>query len=128
MVREAALLSQASPQGFDVLVVLLTVAESRLAAIQPSWLDKSATIRWLRENGFDTRGLRPGGGFRYRLTAMDAFGAADLARQMVERMLALSCYRWEQSDEMRPAPFIWVKGHPKPIPLAEPHAEPACSR
>ena len=100
--------------------MFLAVPERGLAQHQPTWLNKGAAIEWLRQNGFDTHGLRSGGAFCYRLTALDAYGAADLARQMVDRLLARASYRRSRRDRMRPVPYIWVKGHPEPIPLAAP--------
>lgn len=115
-----ARLSAANTQEFEVLVMFLAAPERALAELQPTWLNKSAGIEWLRTNGFDTRGQRSGGAFCFKLTALDAFGAAELARQMMERLLARASYHKGQRDRLRLAPHIWVKGHPEPIPLNGP--------
>jgi hypothetical protein len=84
------------------------------------WLGTAASIEWLTSNGFDPRGQRSAGAFFFRVDALDPHGAADLVRQMVEQLLARASYQKGRGDRLRPAKHIWVKGHPKPIPLDAP--------
>jgi hypothetical protein len=120
IVEDAARLARSPQRSFDVVTVLLAAPERPLAEQLPSWLDKAQTTAWLREHGFETADLRAGGGFRYRIKARDAYGAAHHARQLLERMVARSSFLRRSRGGIVPAPKIWVAGHPHPIPLATP--------
>ncbi|WP_328650812.1 hypothetical protein OG598_21640 [Micromonospora sp. NBC_00330] len=120
VVQSAASLAKASEQSFDVLVVLLAVPERPLAEQQPNWTAKGKVIEWLKEHRFSVQGLRVGGGFRYQVRALDAYGAANQAREMVERMIARSSFQRSNRGGIVAAPNIWVGGHPQPIPLLPP--------
>lgn len=118
--ESAAGLAQAKPISFDVLVALSGLPQRELAESLENWLSKGKVISWLQEHGHDTAAVRPGGGFSYRFTALDAYGAAEQARQMVERMVARSSFLRRNRGGIDPLPFIWVAGHPKPIPFTPP--------
>lgn len=127
VVQSAASLAKASEQSFDVLVVLLAVPERPLAEQQPNWTAKGKVIEWLKEHRFSVQGLRVGGGFRYQVRALDAYGAANQAREMVERMIARSSFQRSNRGGIVAAPNIWVGGHPQPIPLLPQPGEPTSS-
>jgi hypothetical protein len=118
VIEAAATLARAPEEQFEVVVVLLAAPERPLAEKLPNWTTKGEVIGWLKNHGFDTRELRAGGGFRYEVTARDAYGAADYARQMLDRMVARSSFLRRSRGGIRPAPSIWIAGHPQPIPLA----------
>ncbi|MBQ0985290.1 hypothetical protein KBZ10_12330 [Streptomyces sp. F63] len=116
----AAELARTPARVFEVLVALEKVPRRELAEPLEGWFDKGKVVAWLREHGHDTSGIRPGGGFVYRITALDAFSAADQARQMVERMTARSQFLRRDRGGVVPFPRLWVADHPQPIPLNPP--------
>ncbi|MFE1509066.1 integrase [Streptomyces sp. NPDC058726] len=113
-------LARAQARTYDVLVALEKVPRRELAEPLEHWYGKGKVVAWLREHGHDTAGIRPGGGFVYRFTALDPFSAAEQARQMLERMTARSQFLRRDRGGVRPLPHIWVAGHPRPIPLDPP--------
>ncbi len=116
----AAELARTQARPYDVLVALEKVPRRELAEPLEYWYDKGKVVAWLREHGHDTAGIRPGGGFVYRFTALDPFGAAEQARQMLERMTARSQFLRRDRGGVTPLPHIWVAGHPRPIALDPP--------
>ncbi|MFD3775132.1 integrase [Streptomyces sp. NPDC058612] len=118
--ESAAELARARPQTFDVLVALDKVPHRELAEALPNWLDKGKVGAWLREHGHSTAGFRTGGGFVYQLQALDPLGAADQARQLLDRMTARSEFLRGRRGGVLPLPFIWVAGHDTPVPLEPP--------
>lgn len=83
-----------------------------------SWLPAPATATWLREHGVDSD-KRHNGGFRYKITARDAYAAADLGRETIDRMRARATYSRKQA-RLEPSGELWVAGLIHPIPLARP--------
>ncbi|MFJ1914305.1 integrase [Streptomyces sp. NPDC088147] len=118
--ESAAALARSSPRSFDVLIALHSVPQRDLAEPLANWMPKGKVIAWLREHGHDTAGIRSGGGFLYQFTALDAYGAAEQARQMIERMVARSSFLRRNRGGIVPLPYIWVAGHPQPIPVTPP--------
>ncbi|WP_199830959.1 hypothetical protein [Streptomyces sp. NBRC 110028] len=116
----AAGLARTAREPFEVLVALSGLPQRELAESLTNWLPKGKVVAWLREHGHDTAGVRPGGGFLYRFSARDAHGAAEQARQMVERMVARSSFLRRNRGGITPLPFIWVAGHVQPIPFTPP--------
>lgn len=116
----AAELARTPARSFEVLVALERVPRRDLAEPLESWYDRGQVVSWLREHGHDTSGIRPGGGFVYRFRALDAFSAAEQARQLVERMTARSQFLRRGRGGVKPLPCIWVAGHPQPVPLDPP--------
>ncbi|MEU5298634.1 integrase [Streptomyces umbrinus] len=116
----AAELARTPARAYEVLVALEKVPQRQLAEPLEHWYDKGKVIAWLREHGHGTAGIRPGGGFVYRFTALDPFSAAEQARQMLERMTARSQFLRRDRGGVEPLPHIWVAGHPRPIPLDPP--------
>ncbi len=114
----AAELARTSARPHEVLVALEKVPGRReLAEPLDHWRSKGEVITRLKDNGHDPAGIRTGGGFVYRL---DPYGAAEQARQLLDRMVARSHYLRRQRGGVVPVPHIWVAGHPRPVPLAPP--------
>ncbi|MFI5933627.1 integrase [Actinoplanes sp. NPDC051494] len=113
-------LGAAAPREFTVLVVLNSVPEPALAEREESWLSRHGVLAWLRQRDHPTSGLRPAGGFLYRVTARDPYGAASLARELVDRLVARASFMRSKRDGIKPADQLWVDRHPDPIPLAVP--------
>lgn len=116
----AAALARTPARAYEVLVALEKVPRRDLAEPLEHWYDKGKVVAWLREHSHDTAGVRPGGGFVYRFDALDAFSAAEQARQMLERMSARSQFLRKDRGGVEPLPHIWVANHPRPIPLDPP--------
>lgn len=118
--ESAAALARSAPQPFDVLVALRGVPQRELAEPLANWLPKGKVISWLREHGQDATGVRPGGGFIYQFHALDAYGAAEQARHMIERLIARSSFLRRNRAGITPLPTVWVAGHPQPISVTPP--------
>ncbi|MGW5335168.1 hypothetical protein [Streptomyces bauhiniae] len=116
----AAELARTPANMFEVLVVLEKMPRRELAEPLENWMGKGKVVSWLREHGHDTSGVRPGGGFTYQVQARDPFSAAEQARQLVERMTARAQFLRRDRGGVEPLPYIWVAGHPKPVPLEPP--------
>ncbi|MGW4639989.1 hypothetical protein ACWEN6_15740 [Sphaerisporangium sp. NPDC004334] len=116
----AAALAQAETRSFEVLIALSGVPHRALAEPLAGWVPKEQVIAWLHKWGHSTVDVRPGGGFSYRLNALDVYGAAEQARQMIERMVARSSYLRHNRAGITPLPYIWVAGHPAPIRSSSP--------
>lgn len=120
LVNAAAELACVPRQRYRVLVALVGTPRRDLAERLDTWLPKGAVIAWLKERGHDTAGLRVGGGFLYQVSARDPYGAADQARQLLDRMIARSSFLRKSRDGIRPTDHVWVDGHTLPIPVAGP--------
>ncbi|MFF3878961.1 integrase [Streptomyces sp. NPDC001978] len=116
----AAELARTPARPYDVLVALEKVPRRELAEPLEHWHEKGKVVAWLRQHGHDTTGFRAGGGFVYQFTALDAFSAAEQARQLLERMTARSQFLRRDRGGVVPLPHIWVAGHSQPIPLNPP--------
>jgi hypothetical protein len=120
LVEDAAELARAPRQSYRVLVPLVATPRRELAEGLDTWLSKGAVISWLKQRGHDTSGLRVGGGFLYEMIARDPYGAADQARQLLDRMIARSSFLRRSRDGIRPTEHIWVDGHSQPVAVAGP--------
>jgi len=119
--ESAAKLARTRARPHEVLVALEKVPGRReLAEPLDDWRSKGEVITWLKDNGHDPAGIRTGGGFVYRLDALDPYGAAEQARQLLDRMVARSHYLRAHRGGVVPVPRIWVAGHPRPVPLDPP--------
>ncbi|KOV36165.1 hypothetical protein [Streptomyces sp. XY152] len=119
--ESAAELARTRARPHEVLVALEKVPGRReLAEPLDHWRSKGEVITWLKDNGHDPAGTRTGGGFVYRLDALDPYGAAEQARQLLDRMVARSHYLRAHRGGVVPVPRIWVAGHPRPVPLDPP--------
>jgi hypothetical protein len=120
IVQSAADLAAQTERQFDVLLALTTIPGRPAAEQTRGWLPSTNVSRWLHDHGFSARGVRTGGGFLYTVTARDAYGAANIARQMLERMIARSQFIRRDRGGIAAHPELWVAGHPDAIPLAMP--------
>jgi hypothetical protein len=118
--ESAADLACTPVQPYDVLVALEKVPRRELAEPLEHWLPKGKVVAWLKEHGHDTAGFRAGGGFVYQLSALDPYGAAEQARQLLDRMTARSQFLRANRGGVVPLPHIWVAGHPTPVALDPP--------
>lgn len=120
LIEAAVELARAPLQQYKVLVALVATPRRELAESLETWLPQREVSDWLKARGHETSGLRVSGGFLYEVTARDPYGAADQARQMLERMIARSSFLPRSRDGIRPAGAIWVDGHSHPIQIAAP--------
>ncbi|MFI5911298.1 integrase [Dactylosporangium sp. NPDC051541] len=113
----AVSLDAASPREFTVLAMLDSAPEPEQAQRHVAWVSGRDAVDWLRRRGHPTSGIRPGGGFLYRVIARDPFSAASQAREFVERMVARSSFIRGNRRGIRPNSLLWVDQHPEPIPF-----------
>ncbi|MDQ0305460.1 hypothetical protein J2S46_000016 [Kitasatospora herbaricolor] len=116
----AAELACTPARTHDVLVALDKVPRRELAEPLEHWRSKGKVVAWLKEHGHDTTGFRAGGGFVYQLNALDPYGAAEQARQLLDRMTARSQFLRANRGGIVPLPHIWVAGQSSPVPLKPP--------
>ncbi|MCO1578205.1 hypothetical protein M8C13_20850 [Crossiella sp. SN42] len=125
IIASAAGLARIPPRNFHVLLSLSSVPARSIAENTPDWLNNSEVASWLKKEGHSTSGVRSQGGFLYRVSARDPYGAADKVREMFERMVARSFFSRRDRGGIAASPVLWVSGHPEPLPLAGParHAD-----
>ncbi|MGW8863349.1 hypothetical protein ACWGNY_30755 [[Kitasatospora] papulosa] len=119
--ESAAELARTPARRHEVLIALEKVPGRReLAEPLDHWRSKGEVITWLKGNGHEAAGIRTGGGFVYQIDALDAYSAAEQARQLLDRMVARSQYLRANRGGVVPVPHIWVAGHRRPVPLDPP--------
>lgn len=118
IVHAAAELARQPVRQFSVLLALDTIPNRDVAARTEGWLNRGEVVDWLRNNGHDPGGLRPGGGFAYRVDARDPYAAAEQVRQIHERLQARSQFIRKARGGLTALPHLWVAGHTTPLPLA----------
>jgi hypothetical protein len=119
IVDSAATLAEVSETTFDIILALDTIPHVNTAAQSPGWVTNAEISQWLKANNFSASGIR-NGGFRYRISARDAYGAANQVRQIFERMVARSQFIRKDRGGLAAMPHLWVAGHPEPMPLLGP--------
>jgi len=131
--ESAAKLARTRARPHEVLVALEKVPGRReLAEPLDDWRSKGEVITWLKDNGHDPAGIRTGGGFVYRLDALDPYGAAEQARQLLDRMVArpTTCVLTARASSLFPAsgsPVTPGRYHWILLPGA-PMSCPSCTR
>lgn len=119
-IAEAAqVLDASSPQMFDLLVPFSSVPDlNGNRDLNENWLTPTKTRQWLLDHGIKSPD-RYNGGFSYQVEARDAFAAADLAREIVDRMGARASYSRKAANPV-PSGHIWVAGQLSQILLKRP--------
>ena len=115
LVADAHTRSQTPTRAMDVLIAFETAPRAP-SGLPPRWIDAPTASRWLREQGFDSEGLRHDGGMLFCITARDAEAAVESARELLDNFAA----RLEISANVRwkpPLPLTWVAGEKKPFKL-----------
>jgi hypothetical protein len=120
IVDSAAELARRPEQPFDVLLAFDKIPNRPIAEQTAGWMSSAAVVAWLRENSFATSGIRSGGGFRFRIIARDAYGAAERVRQLYERMSARSLFSRRDRGGLAALSHLWVAGHSEPLPVIGP--------
>ncbi|CAN7781314.1 integrase [Cupriavidus necator] len=107
----------ASPRReFEVLLAFSTTP-TLPNGIPSSWLRGPAIIAWLREQGFDTAGVRSQVAMVLRVQARDVMGAAQIARNESDRYAARALIA--TGEPLNRVPMLWVKGSAAPAPMKE---------
>ncbi|MGH3274094.1 MAG: hypothetical protein ACRDNZ_07175 [Streptosporangiaceae bacterium] len=119
-VASAVDLAGRAPQTYEVLIALDGVPHRSLAELVETWRSKRQVIEWLTAHGFDTTGIRTGGGFVYSFQTHDRYMTAEQARRMLARMIARSSFLRSGRGGVKPLPHLWVAGHKAPISLHPP--------
>ena len=109
-------LDAAPPEMYELLVPFVSVPDlNGNRDMNANWLSPKSTRRWLVDHGITTP-ERYNGGFAYQVQARDPFAAADLAREIVDRMGARASYSRKAASHVSSG-HLWVGGHPTSIPL-----------
>ena len=107
----------ASPRReFEVLLAFSTIPVL-LNGVPSTWLQGPAITAWLRENGFDTAGVRSPVAMVLKVQARDAIGAAHAARSESDRYAARALIA--TGEPLNRSPMLWVKGSSAPAPMKE---------
>ncbi|WP_333983725.1 integrase [Burkholderia gladioli] len=96
-----------TPRPFEVLIAVKSMPRLNDAARTP-WLRAAAVTEWLRENGFDTTGVRAAAAMIITVTARDEIGAANAARNESDRYSARALLATGKPLDL--LPNVWVRG------------------
>lgn len=107
----------ASPRRqFEVLLAFVTIPKFP-NGMPSTWLKGPEITTWLKENGFDTAGVRAQAALILKVQARDVFGAAQAARSASDRFAARSLIA--MAEPLNRVPWLWVKGAVTPASLKE---------
>lgn len=128
LLHDACRLAEQRDREYEVLIPFVSVPDhANLASHLDEWLAPSAAAAWFTENGFE-KPPRQNGAFVYCFTVKDPVAAARAAGALVRRLEARrsyargSAYSHRGSQHrLQPVGQVWIKGHPKPVPLAPPN-------
>ncbi|WP_227817367.1 hypothetical protein [Nitrogeniibacter aestuarii] len=112
---QAELLS--SPRREFEVLLALTTTPKKVNGVPSSWLKGAATIAWLKGNGFDTAGVRAPVAMVLKVQARDVLGAAQAARNEVDRYAARTLIA--TGEPLNYIPKLWVKGSTEPAPIKD---------
>lgn len=105
----------ASPRReFEVLLAYTTIP-ALPNGVPPSWLQGAAITAWLKQQGFDTAGVRSPVAMVQKVQARDAIGAAQSARNESDRYAARALIA--TGEPLNRVPMLWVKGSAAPVPM-----------
>ncbi|ONI65248.1 hypothetical protein ALI44B_00720 [Leifsonia sp. ALI-44-B] len=119
-IAEAACELTSSPaHEYELLIPIARVQDldGNLKTSQ-DWLPARETVSWFRAHGVSSE-QRHNGGFRYVISARDAYAAADLGRETIDRMRARATYS-RKNARLEPNGELWVGGLNRPVPLTRP--------
>lgn len=83
--------------------------------IPSNWLQGPAVIAWLKEQNFETAGVRAPVAMVLRVSARDVVGAARAARNESDRYAARALIA--TGEPLNRVPFLWVKGATSAMPI-----------
>lgn len=101
---------------FEVLLAFAT-APTVGNGLPDSWLKGRQIAAWLRENAFETSGVRAQLGMLLLVQARDRVGAAQAARTEADRYAARALIA--SGNPLNYAPWLWVKGSAAPASMHE---------
>lgn len=101
---------------FEVLLAFASVP-SLPNGIPSAWLRGPAVIAWLKEQNFETMGVRAPVAMILKVRARDAVGAARAARSESDRYAARALIA--TGETLDRVPFLWVKGATTAMPIRE---------
>ncbi|PMS19093.1 integrase [Trinickia dabaoshanensis] len=101
------------PRPFDVLIAVKSMPRLNGASRTP-WLKAAAVTEWLRQNRFDTAGVRAAAAMIVTVTARDDVGAASAARNESDRYSARALLATGKPLDLLPS--VWVRGSSREFP------------
>jgi hypothetical protein len=118
IVLESHELASRPLRKFETLVVFAQ-APSVKASQQPPphWLSNREVSAWLRRNSFDVSGLRQRGGLTLQLEARDPLLAAELATEVIDRIITRVSLGSPSHHRPVPIEQVWMAGEKGPVPL-----------
>ncbi|CAE6793831.1 integrase [Paraburkholderia haematera] len=102
------------PRPFEVLIAVKSMPRLNDVTHTP-WLKAAAVTEWLRQNGFETRGVRAAAALIVTVTARDEVGAAHTARNESDRYSARALLATGKPLDLLPS--LWVRGGSKEFPM-----------
>lgn len=96
---------------FEVLLAFATVPHTS-NGVPANWLRGRAVVDWLKDNGFETAGMRAQAAIILNVQARDGIGAANAARNESDRYAARALIATGQT--LNRWPFLYVKGSATP--------------
>lgn len=107
----------ASPRREFEVLLAFTTKPAQPNGVPPSWLQGAAINAWLRDNRFETSGVRAPVAMVLKVHARDVIGAAQAARNESDRYAARALIA--TGEPLNRAPQLWVKGSLAAAPLKE---------
>ncbi len=101
LVDDAQALALAPQRTFEVLAPVSS-AIHRKHTPPAEWQTPREVSRWLRENGFDTSGVRQSGGFLFRITALDPGAAVSRTTEILDQLSARMAVGTKSERTARP--------------------------
>jgi hypothetical protein len=102
------------PQAYKVLIVFAGIPHSR-SSMPTNWADARSVSQWLRNNGFDPRGLSQDGGVWLDVNARDPWAAVESAMEVVDRVAARVAVG--TNSQLTPLSRAWIEGQRRPFQL-----------
>ena len=111
LVDDAQALALAPQRAFEVLAPVSNALHRRHTP-PAEWQTPREVSRWLRENGFDTSGVRQSGGFLFRIPALDPGAAVSRTTEILDQLSARMAVGTK--SELALLDHVWVKGDGEP--------------
>lgn len=110
VVDEAHLLALRTARAFDVMVPVSRAIRAT-GTLPIEWRTSQQVSTWLRQDGFDSKGIRQDGGFLFRIDAVDPDAAVARVSEVVDRIAARVVVGTRR--ELMLLGRVWIKGETK---------------
>jgi hypothetical protein len=118
IVHESHELASRQSRQFETLVAFAQAPSLKVSQEPlPHWLSNRDVSAWLRQQKFDVSGLRQRGGLTLTLEARDPLLVAELAAEIIDRIITRVNLGSPSYNRLVPIEKVWIAGEREPIPL-----------